>query len=129
MTDEAAKALLARLQSRWPDEDCLQAVTLIGWLDGQVEGLQTEVIRLRETADQLDGFLTASQADRDGLEAEVLRLREALEPFAEALAHLHPALPDDGVTMDGFEVADFRRAFEALNTTSPTADPGGRDGK
>ena len=41
-------------------------------------------------------------------------LVDALEPFAEACCHLHPSLPDDGETLDGFKAADFRRAATAL---------------
>lgn len=37
-------------------------------------------------------------------EARCRALEEALRPFAEACAHLHPSQPDDGVTLDGFEV-------------------------
>lgn len=40
-------------------------------------------------------------------------LLEALRPFAEACAHLHPAQPDDGETLDGFKCEDFRKAAAA----------------
>ena len=42
-------------------------------------------------------------------------LRKALEPFADACIHLHPSQPDDGLTLDGFEAGDFRRARAALS--------------
>lgn len=49
------------------------------------------------------------------LTAENERLRGALEPFAEACSHLHPSQPDEGVTLDGFTCADFRRAYTIWN--------------
>jgi hypothetical protein len=49
------------------------------------------------------------------LEAEVARLREALQPFADAAEHLHPAQPDDGLTLDGLKVSEWRAAWSALN--------------
>jgi hypothetical protein len=58
-------------------------------------------------ADVVARWNTRSEAD-----ARMQRAAEALKPFAEACAHLHPSQPDDGVTLDGFKVADFRRAAE-----------------
>lgn len=49
---------------------------------------------------------------------------EALKPFAEAAAHLHPSNPDDGTTLDGLEVRDWRRAAAAYEALSrPPAEP------
>ena len=45
----------------------------------------------------------------------IAELEEALRPFAEACMHLHPSRPDDGVTLDGFSVSDFRRASSVLS--------------
>jgi len=41
----------------------------------------------------------------------IAELVAALEPFAESCCHLHPSHPDDGETLDGFKVSDFRRAY------------------
>jgi hypothetical protein len=41
-------------------------------------------------------------------------LLAALRPFAEASEHLHPALPDDGVTLDGIKVRYWRAAWAAI---------------
>lgn len=40
--------------------------------------------------------------------------REALLPFAEACCHLHPSQPDDGETLDGIKVGEWRKAAQAL---------------
>lgn len=58
-------------------------------------------------------------------EAQCRVLLEALKPFAEACAHLHPSQPDDGVTLDGFEVRDFRRAARAFAPLPTTSEGGG----
>lgn len=50
------------------------------------------------------------------LTAENERLRGALKPFAEACEHLNPATADDGATLDGIEVRQWRAAYAALNT-------------
>jgi len=52
----------------------------------------------------------------EAAEGDLLGLAlEALRPFAEACAHLHPSHPDDGETMDGFKVSDFRHAAAILS--------------
>lgn len=56
------------------------------------------------------------------------RLAEAQRPFAEAAEHLHPALPDDGVTLDGFTVAQVRNAYAVYHSLQPTASAPGGDG-
>lgn len=43
---------------------------------------------------------------------------KALEPFAEGASHLHPSLPDDGLTLDGIEVRHWRYAAQALSDLS-----------
>lgn len=52
---------------------------------------------------------------------EILRLRliasallGALKPFADACIHLHPSQPDDGLTLDGIEVRQWRAAYAAV---------------
>lgn len=45
-------------------------------------------------------------------------LMDALRPFAEACAHLDPRLPDDGQTLDGFLVAEFRWAAAVYSRAS-----------
>lgn len=48
----------------------------------------------------------------DALTADLM---EALRPFAEACAHLHPSQADDGLTLDGIKVAEWRRAYAAFS--------------
>ena len=42
------------------------------------------------------------------------QLASALEPFADACHHLHPSSPDEGVTLDGMTVGEWRAAYRAL---------------
>lgn len=46
------------------------------------------------------------------LRKAIERARDALEPFADACQHLHPALPDDGLSLDGIEVREWRKASD-----------------
>lgn len=52
-------------------------------------------------------------AERDRLRALLAECAAVLEPFVEASTHLHPALPDDGETLDGMKVREWR-ALAAL---------------
>jgi hypothetical protein len=58
--------------------------------------------------------LIARQLADAALRAAAPDLLEALRPFAEACGHLHPSQPDDGETLDGFKVRDFRAAAAAI---------------
>lgn len=60
-----------------------------------------------------DGPEAASEIE--SLRSLIAEAGSALKPFAEATMHLHPAHPDDGETLDGFKVADFRRARQVLS--------------
>ena len=57
-------------------------------------------------------FIALSANHMDALLAVV----EAAKPFAQAWSdHGHPMLPDDGETLDGFRISDFRTLTAALS--------------
>jgi hypothetical protein len=93
--------------------------------DDPTEGLSgrlTAIARKAGSGALLDGgeIELIEEAARRLAEADARMQRgvEALKPFAEACAHLHPSHPDNGVTLDGFKVADFRRAAEVYAALS-----------
>lgn len=103
-------------------------------LEGDLKAAFREISKLAREAGEATGRLAMSEAAGivDGwreraerAEARCRVLEEALRPFAEACAHLHPSQPDDGVTLDGFEVRDFRSAALALTSLPPTSEGGG----
>jgi hypothetical protein len=103
----------------------LQAARSEAERDDPTEGLSGKVTAIARKAGSgalLDGGeielieeAARRLADDD---ARMQRAAEALRPFAEACAHLHPSQPDNGVTLDGFKVADFRRAAEVYAAIS-----------
>lgn len=111
-----------------------EAAARITELEGDLKAAFREISKLAREAGEAKGRLEMSEAAGivDGwreraerAEARCRALEEALRPFAEACAHLHPSQPDDGVTLDGFEVRDFRCAAHAFSLPeSPSADAG-----
>ena len=111
-----------------------EAAARITELEGDLKAALREISKLAREAGEAKGRLEMSEAAGivDGwreraerAEARCRVLEEALRPFAEACAHLHPSQPDDGVTLDGFEVRDFRCAAHAFSLPdSPSADAG-----
>lgn len=108
-----------------------EAAARITELEGDLKAAFREISKLAREAGEATGRLAMSEAAGivDGwreraerAEARCRALEEALRPFAEACAHLHPSQPDDGVTLDGFEVRDFRRAALALTSLPPTSE-------
>lgn len=82
-------------------------LTIIGAIDGPDDGqFHYTTVCLVEEGEEATANARAIVAL-----PEVL---DALRPFATAIIHLHPALPDDGVTLDGFKISDVRRAAAAL---------------
>lgn len=75
------------------------------------------IIRDRDRAS--DACATV-QRERDELREMLAEAVEALRPFAEACVHLHPASPNDGETIDGFKVSEFRRAGAFLARYEPS---------
>lgn len=71
-------------------------------LRAQVNALYSDDAKVQALADADEEIQT--------LQSQLAERDEALAPFVEAAMHLHPALPDDGTTLDGLLVADFRRA-------------------
>jgi hypothetical protein len=60
------------------------------------------------------------------LRSQLARAREVMKPFGEMAAHLHPALPDAGLTADGFEVRQIRACAAFLAETQPKDPANGR---
>lgn len=61
-------------------------------------------------------------AEHAKLQLQASLLLEALRPFAEACQHLHPSLPDDGLTLDGIEVRQWRAAYAAVQLVGSLKD-------
>ena len=77
---------------------------------------------LQARVGELEGQLAAECEVSGRYGARIVELGEALTPFAEACQHLHPALPDDGVTLDGIEVRHWRQAYALLTPPAPHSD-------
>lgn len=76
------------------------------------------VERLRVYMDESDGFVSVPNADLAILLASHEALRLAALPFAEAAEHLHPASPNDGETLDGMKVGQWRALSLAVEEAS-----------
>lgn len=87
------------------------------------EALREAVERLQSLNLTADAALPMSfswvRPDVETLLSALQEAREALGPFAEACSHLHPSQPDDGVTLDGIEARQWRRAAEVYRALSP----------
>ena len=77
---------------------------------------------LQARVGELEGQIAAECEVSGRYGARIVELGEALTPFAEACQHLHPALPDDGVTLDGIEVRHWRQAYALLTPPAPHSD-------
>ncbi len=87
-----------------------------------LEALTAERDGLQARVGELEGQIAAECEVSGRYGARIVELGEALTPFAEACQHLHPALPDDGVTLDGIEVRHWRQAYALLTPPAPHSD-------
>ena len=88
----------------------------------KIEALTAERDGLQARVGELEGQIAAECEVSGRYGARIVELGEALIPFAEACQHLHPALPDDGVTLDGIEVRHWRQAYALLTPPAPHSD-------
>ena len=67
-------------------------------------------------AEYIRADLHASAIARaEAAEAALAVAEDALQPFAEAAMHLHPATSDDATTLDGIEAGQWRAAYAAIS--------------
>ncbi len=110
-----------------PTEQAVDRVK--AWLEGgpqasfaDVGSMYDALTALQARVGELEGQLAAECEVSGRYGARIVELGEALTPFAEACQHLHPALPDDGVTLDGIEVRHWRQAYALLTPPAPHSD-------
>lgn len=92
--------------------------------EGRASSLQARLIAYRDQLGNAESKALIADA-LDELSRRTWReslMLEALKPFAAASEHLHPANPDDGVTLDGIKVRHWRAAWSAV-ATAEAANP------